>query len=515
MQLIHEYEREVARKEDERLRRISWWEQSGSGSEVMAEPSAASLFQLLLQNGCSALSQMKLLRKAFPDLPRHLAVQVVCEPTYDPFKVPYNRRVRRRLFDPQTPTLVHLFSGEQCWKDCTGQVLGVELKAGSDLLSDDIFGKLVQAASSGCVDGCIAGPPCRTVSACRCKDDGGPRVIRGRHGMERYGLPTNTAQEQSTVDADTILWFRSMLLFLIVAAYAPSKPYLGWEHPDDPACWSEDPKIKACPSVWQFPEMQLLQRLLGAWIACFDQGPLGHVKRKPTAFLCTSWSLYESLHGVRGPGSSFKPSRLALSPGYESQRWAVWAPDLVQAVKRGWSEHVASSESHRLDQELLRRQQLRALSPQWQAHVEADHVPYRRDCEVCLQAASRGRAHLKQDHAAFYALSSDICGPFSPGADVGKVKKYFVVYTIKIPVGSNFPWQDVAKDPRLRARGPTPLSGHRSGEDRPVPSVSEPPVDPAPTEPACCPGVAVGEDFLPPMHELFGEEPRCRRACHG
>ena len=94
-----------------------------------------------------------------------LAVRIVVEPAYDPLRFPYNRRVRRKWFDDQTPTLIHLFSGEQCWKDCKGQVIGMELKDGADLLSDDVFGVLVQAASSGCVEGCIAGPPCRTVSS--------------------------------------------------------------------------------------------------------------------------------------------------------------------------------------------------------------------------------------------------------------------------------------------------------------------------------------------------------------
>ena len=69
----------------------------------------------------------------------------------------------------------------------------------------------------------------------------------------------------------------------------------------------------------------------------------------------------------------------------------------------------------------------------WRAHVEADHVPYRKDCKVCLQAASRDRPHLKQDAPSMYSLSSDICGPFFAGMDIGGAKKYFVVFTIRLP----------------------------------------------------------------------------------
>ena len=50
-------------------------------------------------------------------------------------------------------------------------------------------------------------------------------------------------------------------------------------------------------------------------------------------------------------------------------------------------------------------------------------------CKFGVQAASKGRAHHKHDHSAFYALSSDICGPFAKGHDVSGKKKYFVVFT--------------------------------------------------------------------------------------
>ena len=51
--------------------------------------------------------------------------------------------------------------------------------------------------------------------------------------------------------------------------------------------------------------------------------------------------------------------------------------------------HASAQES----QAQVRQDALKALSPDWRAHISEDHVPYRKDCEVCLQAASRGRQH--------------------------------------------------------------------------------------------------------------------------
>ena len=420
VQSIHEYEVDQEQRARERLCRVRSWDalpkvgvMEGVGHDF------ARLAQDLRREGCTVSAQLKLFKQLFPQLPREIAAH--------------------------TPTLVHLFAGEQRWRDCPGFVLGVELKDGADLLSDDVFGMLVQAACAGCIDGCLAGPPCRTVSACRCSNDGGPRVVRSREGFERFGLASNTEREQSAVDTDTVLWFRTMLLFVIIAAYATSKPFLAWEHPEDPRLWSNDPRVQSCPSVWQFPEMQVLQRLLDGWLSHFDQGAFGHARRKPTALLCTSWQVHEALEGRGGQGSGEAASDRVAHTGYQSQAWAKWAPGFVDVLKEGWNHHVRTTEASRNVAESSRRAMLRTLSPQWQAHVEADHVPYRKDCEVCLQAASRGRAHYKQESSAFYALSSDISGPFAPGQDVSGKRKNFVVFTIRAPVGRDFPWQAGAK----------------------------------------------------------------------
>ena len=109
-----------------------------------------------------------------------------------------------------------------------------------------------------------------------------------------------------------------------------------------------------------------------------------------------------------------------------------------QGLERGVVHHCRRSVAERLQHQHDRQIMLQALSPAWQAHVAADHHPHRKDCAICLQAASRDRPHYRQSDSSFYALSSDISGPFVKGRDVGGPKKYFVVYSIRLPVLSRF-----------------------------------------------------------------------------
>ena len=100
-----------------------------------------------------------------------------------------------------------------------------------------------------------------------------------------------------------MLWFRALLLFAVLYVCAPERPFLGLEHPADPVSWAaEGSPLQQCPSVWNFPEFQRFAAALGAWHAHFDQGALGHARRKPTTLMVTSWSVYENLDSLRGPG---------------------------------------------------------------------------------------------------------------------------------------------------------------------------------------------------------------------
>ena len=298
--LIHAFESMQREKASLRLQKIQLWHSSQTDQEVPSSKDALQWLAATVESqGCSNAVQLESMHKMFPELP----TRVVCEPSFNACRVPFNRRVRRRLFDASVPTLLHLFAGEQHWKGGPGQVLSIDLKSGGDLLSDDVFGMVLKAAVGRTVSGALAGPPCRTTSACRHADDNGPRPIRARQGPQRFGLSTNTDVEAELVSNDTVLWFRTLLLFSVLHVCSPVRPFLGWEHPADPATWAPaHSPLQCCPSVWCFPEFGRVMQALDMWQADFDQGIMGHARRKPTSMMLTSWSVYEALHECRGPG---------------------------------------------------------------------------------------------------------------------------------------------------------------------------------------------------------------------
>ena len=48
---------------------------------------------------------------------------------------------------------------------------------------------------------------------------------------------------------------------------------------------------------------------------------------------------------------------------------------------------------------------------EWRLHLQRDHLPYRKDCRVCVER-STGKPHRKVSHPAAYTLSVDTAGPF-------------------------------------------------------------------------------------------------------
>ncbi|CAE7298434.1 unnamed protein product [Symbiodinium necroappetens] len=124
-----------------------------------AEVSLSSLKEWLgkhlRSDSCGELELQAVAKVLFPDLPETLESQVAACPSFDPSCVPFNRRTRRRLFDPQVPTTVHLFAGQQRWRNSVGQILEIDIAKGAELLSYDVCGMLLRAATLGVIDGVV------------------------------------------------------------------------------------------------------------------------------------------------------------------------------------------------------------------------------------------------------------------------------------------------------------------------------------------------------------------------
>ena len=189
-----------------------------------------------------------------------------------------------------------------------------------------------------------------------------------------------------------------------------------------------------------------------------DQGCLGHETRKPTT-LMTNIEEIKSLDGMRGAGGAAKwpedkDQRIKMSRGL-----AAWAPGLVERlsmVVRRLAEQTtavrALSAKERRDME------------DWKKHCQANHLPYRRDCPVCVEAAGRDRPRRTVECPESYCWSMDLAGPFRKGHDAEvNQPRYFLVSTITIPVDEKGPVVEGLADlrrPEVEAAGGADEAAH-------------------------------------------------------
>ena len=63
----------------------------------------------------------------------------------------------------------------------------------------------------------------------------------------------------------------------------------------------------------------------------------------------------------------------------------------------------------------------------WEEHVQRGHTPFRRDCQICQEAAARGRMHKKTSHPRAGILSLDVSGHYVRGNDLECEAKFMLV----------------------------------------------------------------------------------------
>ena len=360
--------------------------------------------------------------------------------------VPWNRRKRRTIARAKPgDVLLHVFSGVQKWRG-PGIALEVDKCLGADLLHGNVYQHLLSWATQGVFGGVVGGPPCRTISRCRSEADGGPPPVRDR-GDGRWGLPGLTGDLVQLVREDSVLWLRFLFLHAVAQAAADGPPEPGllpglegviknevvvppeistpfelakwalqqaaknmqspqnpcpkdvvlgrrvlfaWEHPRDPEEYVGSPPSQGSkqPSWWVFPEWEEFRKLYGLYLASFDQGCMGHCRPKPTSVGTSSWWLFETLHarfltaeqrGMFGKPSSSLSQRLKDSPS-----WAAWAPGLIWAVKQAWSQWRIEQTKQPWIEERKAYLSKVTKSDLLERHINNDHIPYRKDCGVCV-----------------------------------------------------------------------------------------------------------------------------------
>ena len=215
------------------------------------------------------------LRADFPEVPEAILERVPGLEDWSADCIPVNRRQRKRI-EMAKNIIVHAFAGEDQarWKAIETQdtvVLCLDVKSGMNLHNPHVCGWLDSILATGKVRMWVAGPPCRTVSVSRHRDDDGPKPLRGRHGATRFGLPGLADWQQEVTDGDTVLWLKNLVWMQKAQKhFDPVKLML--EQPQDPAEWKENGKENPCFLVW--PETKAVVKALGLMSIRLQRGAL-------------------------------------------------------------------------------------------------------------------------------------------------------------------------------------------------------------------------------------------------
>ena len=183
-------------------------------------------------------------------------------------------------------------------------------------------------------------------------------------------------------------------------------------------------------------------------MARFDQGSLGHSAVKPTQVATSSGSLWEALNGKLVPLSDlWHVNRGAtLRERVESSRsHAAWAPQMVELLQAALKRWPTEAKEAKSEEGRLARYQVAALAKvdklaEWKRHCAQGHLPWRKDCVACLEAASYLRPHRRQKHPVLLNMMADLAGPYKLGEDVEVKKgKYILMVVYPFPLWGKAP----------------------------------------------------------------------------
>ena len=427
-------------------------------------------------------------KQHFPEVPEEVLKHMVGQGE-DPmvWTCPWNRR-QRRGHRQGKGVVVHLFSGadpsvwtKENWGDY--QVICVDTAMGSqfNIHHPGVWAYLWTLAEGGYIKAVVGGPPCRTVSRLRNRGPPGPRRLRGRDD-ERWHLDHLDPFEMELVNSDSALMLKQVALWAKsnecrTTPRVPTGFFM--ESPEDPRDYLEDgEEAEICPSFFNFKEIQQFVGHENMIYFAFDQGQTGHRRRKPTGIVTNLPDLGQ-LSGLRGGGVT-----AAIQGGLgerimASKSWAEWSPGLVAAVKESLKMYL-----HQLDAdgaEVRADPQLRKIDmAAWRKHVRQQHVPYRRDCRVCLEAMGTSQPHRRSHNASSsFTMSLDLAGPYQVGRDLGTGKscRYMMVAVVPIPVLHELPVAQEVPDLQPEDVDEVPELPAEVEPDEPVEEVGQDVVD--------------------------------------
>ena len=382
---------------------------------------------------------------AFQGIPERLRKELVVPPEVN--AVAGNRRFRK-LWKKQKGVILHLYSGEndgftfkRAVKDLGGdvrKVIEVDLKNGEqwNMVEGPLYGELLAMAFDGQFSAILSGPNCRTRSRLRHIEIPGlnmPKPVRS-WGDGEWGKEGISPEEFRKCHEDDVMLLRLVTLYVVSEEVRKATQQLepvkfAMEHPSLP---------EGCPeavSWWGTMQWQALRTTYNLDEFHVDQGELGGGK-KPTTFggnvkieVPESWTRTRPKpRNVQGKNEAEIIK--------ESKGLARWTPVLMSAVAEAVMRAVGMPVKPRIWS--------------WRTHLRREHVPFRKDCLICQQAAARGRPHLKQKlPPRAGVMSIDTAGPLITAEDVlGKQVRFMLVASFTWPTGgtgSDVPEEEVGE----------------------------------------------------------------------
>ena len=510
----------ISRQEGEKIMQwlelfyVHQWRKLAVVKTLLADANMVDLNLLNLETAMTVK-----MKQEFPGLPDHIMMKLI--PHLEMVKaedfgarLPWNRHKRRRLLKAKK-IILHIFSGpdSKYWeKQCASadtEILCVDTEGShpANLHDKNVYGFLLALCASGRVKAILGGPPCRTVTALRYQNDGGPGVVR--NDEHPYGLPGLSPTDAALVEGDTLLMFRFLSLMTLcedVRAADDDQPTAFLlEQPEDPANYRDEADVQQHQyfSMFRTQEWQAFQSRYGLSQFSFDQCRMGHLKRKPTT-IATNLTELAQLDGLRGEpeGEAQAAEQFRALPMEQrfkmTKSWAAWAPGLKAAISTGLNRYLwgagrgLDSERHQApgstgvpesDPSPHQPRALRTISQlaleSWKNHFLHDHLPARRDCMHCVRAQGRSRPHRRVTHPDSFTLSVDLSGKMNPGKDQGGDRcRYIMVACYTFPVtGDGRPLLDPPNAPQEDRDQPLPsMDLHGGGDpnpqaDRPLPSM--------------------------------------------
>ena len=356
--------------------------------------------------------------------------------------MPWSRAKRKAMFASSSWT-VHLFSGDEramaakptyTMRSSMWQVVlqGSEVLVNVDVTQskaldlnqrNGVFKLLCWAALSGRIKALVGGPPRQSFPA----------------PLRHDGVNEHYQKEIQLITRMMTLWYiaeEGRCMAWRQGRLGPSvqKPHVGFllEHPDgggreDRFSFFETPLWKAFSLEALMGEIRFSMN--GRPTVLGGNLDLWHLEGKEIGAL-----------SPRDPTGSMWPMELVANVAHALKAWVGLRRReslLSSLIKGSWMRFMEQAhqdpppcDSPGRAAEQLGPQLCRFDVAEWRLHLQRDHLPYRRDCRICVER-STGEPHRKVEHPTAYSLSIDTAGPFRAKGRAGH--NYLLVACYRFP----------------------------------------------------------------------------------